>query len=275
MLQHEVGHAPTLERPIFRGGEQVPPISREPDGDDRALVCKTGKERRIDRRGIDRHELPEVDPFVAAPADHVLPVGREHYGEHLPLRLIERVETHAVAGPPELDRLVGARRTEQRSTRVPGEVEDRPVVDVNRTKQRPIGHIPELDRTVVARSGKKFPVGREFGVIEHVAVAAERADQAAGGQIPKFGHTGEAGHATSDDERFAIRTEVHRIRLPRKVDGCHLAGWHGCSAGRSGHDHEPTAADNGNTAAVGRDRRGGHRHRSHVRWQLGHDQRLQ
>ena len=135
VFEHEVGHAPTLERPIFRGGEQVPPVGRKPDGDDRALVCKTGMEWRIDRRGIDRHKLPEMDPFVAAPADHVLPVGRERDGEHLPLRLIERVEPHAVAGPPKLDRLVGARRPEQFSTRVPGEVEDRPVVDVDRTKQ--------------------------------------------------------------------------------------------------------------------------------------------
>ena len=105
-------------------------------------------------------------------------------------------------------------------------------------------------------------------------MAAERADQAACRRIAKFGHTGEAGHATSDDERLAIRTEVHRIRLPRNVDGCHLAWWHGRSASRSGHDHEPTSADNGHAAAVGRDRRGGHRHRSHVRWQFRNDQRL-
>ena len=212
VLKHEVGHAPDLERPILGRGEQVFSVSRKTDGDDRTLVGEPRVQRWVARRGVKRNDRPEMNPLVAARRDHVPAVGGERHGRHLRQRLLECVETDAVGRPPELHRLVSTRGSEKLPGRMPGEVEDRPVVDVNRAEQRAVGDVPELDRPVIAGRGQRLLVGREFGVVEKVAVAAERPDELPGRRVADFGNAHQAGDSSRDHEPLPVAAEMHRRR---------------------------------------------------------------
>ena len=142
-------------------------------------MCEAGVELRVEPRLVERDELPEVDSLVATGSDQMAAVGGEEDGADLPLRLFERVEAGAVACPPQLHRLVGARRGEELAGGMPGEIEDGAVVDIDRSDEVAGGDIPELDRPVVAGRGEERAIGGELGVVEEIAMAAEGPDERA------------------------------------------------------------------------------------------------
>ena len=140
---------------------------------------EAGVELRIEPRLVERDELPEVDPLVATGGDQMTAVGGEEDGADFPLGLFERVEAEPVAGPPQLDCLVGAGRGEELGRRMPGEIEDGAVMDIDRANEVAGGDIPEPNRPVVAGGGQKRAVGGELGVVEEIAMAAEGPHQRA------------------------------------------------------------------------------------------------
>ena len=269
VLEHEVGHAPDLERPILGRREQMFSVGRKTDGDDRTLVGEPRVPRRVARRGLKRNDRPEMNPLVAARRDHVPAVGRECHGKHLRQRLLERVETDAVGRPPELHRLVSTRGSEKLPGRMPGEVEDRPVVDVDRAEQRAVGNVPELDRPVIAGRRQRQLVGGEFGVVEEVSMAPERPDELPGRRVADFGDSRQARDPTRDHEPLPVAAEMHRRRRAGKIFDRAEPGTGGID------DIHRTATAHRQPRAVGSLRGGRHRLGAGVGRERRHDERPQ
>ena len=195
-----------------------------------------------------------MDAAIATRGDDVPAVGREIHGEHLGLRLLQRVEPHAIRDAPELHGLVGAGRREDLSRRMPGEVEDGAVVHVDRSQERAVGHVPEFHRPVVSGGGQNRAIRRKFGVAQQVAVSTKRADHSAGAGIAHLRDAGKAGDTARHHERAAIGPEVHRHDPPRQVvERRHDRRAGEVASARRGDvmQLEGSAAGDGGTRAVG------------------------
>ena len=194
-----------------------------------------------------------MDLLVAAGSDDIPAVGRELNCIDFRLRFFQRIEAEAVAGPPQLHCFIGAGGGEDFSGGMPGEIEDRTVVNIDRAEQPAVSHVPEFDGTVIARRGERCAVGGKLGVKKLIAVAVKGAEHRPTGQIAQLCHACQSCDPSGNHKQPAIGADMHRG---------HGAGEIGDLGGllASGVEHRDGAtAGHDQPRAIGRKGGGGHR----------------